>query len=214
MAYVPQHNHVAYRCPECGDMIYGLVSPVMLASGMLRLKCSCGKSALDVSKTNDGKIRISAPCVYCRQNHSYVLSDSIFFERDIFLLNCPYSNMDIAFVGEKEKIDEAAVENEKALRKIITDMDGETLADIQPTDMSDEEILPDAAVYDCIRFIVKDLEAEGAVDCPCHGGSYDLRYAPDGIQVYCTDCGATYTFKCATPTMAEEYLGTEKITLA
>lgn len=213
MANIPAHAHIAYRCPECGDMIYGLVGEFALKANMMRLKCSCGKSALDISSTADKKIRLSVPCVYCRQNHSYVLSYGIFFERDIFFLNCPYSNMDIAFLGDKEKIDDAAAENEKTLRRLIDDIGAQTLSDIQPEDIPDDEILPDAAVYDCIRFIVKDLEAEGEIDCPCHSGRYDLRYAPDGIQVFCPDCGATYTFKCATPSMAEEYLSVKNVKL-
>ena len=40
-------------------------------------------------------------------------------------------------------------------------------------DMTEGEILPDPAVYDTLRFVVKDLEAEGKIDCPCHSGCYD-----------------------------------------
>ena len=106
----PGQTHVAYRCPDCGTVIYGFVGKFALSAGFLRLKCSCGKSAMDISVTYDGKVRLSVPCLFCKQNHNFVVSQSIFFERDLFLLNCPYANMDIAFIGEKEKIDSALAE--------------------------------------------------------------------------------------------------------
>ena len=91
--------------------------------------------------------------------------------------------------------------------------EAEELSDIQPQDMNDDEILPDPAVYDTVRFIVKDLEAEGKVDCPCHEGTYELRFCDEGIQVYCEKCGATYTFHASSPSVTEEYLSLDSITL-
>ena len=213
MARIARHTHIAYRCPDCGSVIFGLVGEFALSADMLRLKCSCEKSALDITLTNDKKLRLSVPCVFCKQNHNFVVSQSIFFDKELFLLNCPYASMDIGFIGKKEEIDRAAEENGRALKKLISDIGAQTLEDIQPMDLNDDEILPDPAVYDCIRLIVKELEAEGQVDCPCHSGSYDLRFCDEGIQVYCTDCGATYTFNCTTPSMAEEYIGTKELKL-
>ena len=213
MAHIPKHTHIAYRCPECGTMIFGLVGEFALSSSMLRLKCSCGKSNLDITVTNDKKLRLSVPCVFCKQNHNFVVSSSIFFGKDLFLLNCPYASMDIGFIGEKEKLDEATKENEKQLAKLISDMGAEALGDIQPQDLEDDEILPDPAAYDLIRFLVKDLEGAGGIDCPCHEGPYDIRYAPEGIEAYCEGCGATYLFSCASLSAAEEYLGLDAIEL-
>ena len=213
MAIIPKITHIAYRCPDCGTMVFGLVGQYALNAGMLRLKCTCEKSTLDVSLTNDKKVRLSVPCTFCKDNHNFVLSQNIFFERDIFYLNCPYANMDIGFIGEKEKLDAAIEENTKMLTKLISDIGAQTLEDIQPMDMDEDEILPDATVYDLIRFVVKDLEAEGRIDCPCHSGSYDLRFAPGGIQAYCPDCGATYLFSCESASAAEEYLNVSEITL-
>lgn len=208
----PKHNHIAFRCPECGDLILGLVGESALSLNM-RLKCTCGGSALDITPTTDKKIKLSVPCVLCKDNHTYTISPSILLERDIFKLNCPYANVDIAYVGDSDSISAAADETVKKLSEMMSSLGAESLEDIQPQEMSADEIVPDAQVYDVIRFIVKDLEAEGEVDCPCHSGSYDLRYAPGGIQVYCTDCGATYNFSCETVSMAEEYLTMSKIEL-
>ncbi len=213
MAKIARHTHIAYRCPECGTMTLGLVGEFALSANMLRLKCNCDKSALTITLTNDKKLRLSVPCVFCRDNHNFVLSQSVFFDQDLFLLNCPYSAMDIGFIGKKEKIDEATEENAKKLEKLINDMGCRDLKDIQPMDMDEEDILPDASVYDTIRLLVKDMEAEQTIDCPCHSGCYDLRYAPGGIQVYCPECGASHLFNCVSAAATEEYLSITELKL-
>ena len=214
MVITPKQRQIAYRCPECGNAIFGLIGKFALKANLLRIKCDCDKSsALDISNTNDGKIRLSVPCLFCKQNHSYVVSESIFFDRDKFLLNCPYTGMDIAFIGDEESVIAELDRTGRELDRLLADLEAQELSDIQPQEMNDDEILPDPAVYDTVRFIVKDLEAEGRVDCPCHDGKYELRFCDEGVQVYCERCGATYTFHATTPSVTEEYLSLDHITL-
>ena len=214
MVITPKETHIAYRCPSCGDLIYGFVGKFALAAGMVRLKCSCGESYLDATATQDGKMRLSVPCLFCKQNHNYTVSQSIFFGRDIFLLNCPYSNMDICFIGDKEKCDAEADRTGKELQRLLLDLEAEELKDIQPQDVDEEEVLPDPTVYDAIRFLIKELEADGKIDCPCHSGSYDLRFCKEGIQVYCPTCGTTHTFNTEAVAASEEYLDIDSLYLS
>lgn len=213
MANTKTPTYIAYRCPECGSVIFGLVGEFALDCKMLRLKCDCGGSSLDFSTTADKKIKLSVPCVLCKENHSYVISPSVFFGRDVFSFNCPYANLDIAFVGSKERIDELAKKSEDELRRIITGLGAEELSDIQPVDMDDDEILAEPEAYDIIRFVLKNLEDEGRADCPCHSGCYDLRYAPGGIQIFCPECQATKFLPCHTATGAEQYVDLDSIIL-
>lgn len=206
-------THIAYRCPECGSTIYGFVGRFALSANLLRIKCSCGRSALDVNVTSDNKIRLSVPCIFCRQNHSFVVSQSIFFGRDKFLLNCPYANMDICFIGSKDKIDEEIDRSGRELERLLQDLEAESIKDMQPSDVDEDEVLPDPTVYDAIRFLVKELEAEEKIDCPCHRGSYELRFSPRGIEVYCPDCGASYKFKTEAQSASEEYLTVDSLIL-
>ena len=189
------NTHIAFRCPECGEAIYGFVGKFALKANLIRLKCTCGKSALDISLTNDGRVRLSVPCIFCKQNHNFVVSDGIFFGRDKFLLNCPYANMDICFLGSKENVDDELSHSADELKALLASFEAENISDIQPTDMDEDEILPDATVYDTVRFIMKELEADGKIDCPCHSGEYDLRFTKDGIEEeyivyvgYCPTC--------------------------
>lgn len=214
MILKPKQRNIAYRCPECGTTILGLVGKFALKANMLRLKCSCDKSSsLDINITNDGKIRLSVPCLFCKQNHSYVVSEPVFFDRDLFLLNCPYTGMDIAFIGEEEKISTELKRTEEEIGRLMASFEAEELSDIQPEEMREDEILPDPAVYDTLRFVVKDLEAEGRVKCLCDNGSYDLRFTDEGVEVYCERCGGSYLFRATTPAIAEEYLDTNELKL-
>ena len=213
MAFIPKQRNIAYRCPGCGSAVIGLVGKFALHANMLRLKCSCGdEQSLDITMS-DGKVRLSVPCLFCRQNHSYVVSEALFFENDRFLLNCPYSNMDIAFIGDEETVKQELDRTEAELNMLMKNLEAEELSDIQPEDMPEVEILPDPAVYDTLRFVVKDLEAEGKLNCPCGKGPYDLRFTDGGMQVWCESCGATYDFNATSPTMAEEYLDLDEIGL-
>ena len=213
MAFIPKQRNIAYRCPGCGSAVIGLVGKFALHANMLRLKCSCGdEQSLDITMS-DGKVRLSVPCLFCRQNHSYVVSEALFFENDRFLLNCPYSKMDIAIIGDEETVKQELERTEAELNMLMKNLEAEELSDIQPEDMPEAEILPDPAVYDTLRFVVKDLEAEGKLNCPCGKGPYDLRFTDGGMQVWCESCGATYDFSATSPTMAEEYLDLDEIKL-
>ncbi len=214
MILKPKQRNIAYRCPECASSIFGIVGKFALSANMLRLKCSCDKpSALDINITNDGKIRLSVPCLFCKQNHNYVVSEAVFFDREKFLLNCPYTGMDIAFIGDEEEINKELKRTEEEITRLMASFEAEELSDIQPQEVGEDEVLPDPAVYDTLRFVVKDLEEEGKISCLCKNGKYDLRFTDEGVEVYCENCGGSYVFKATTPTLAEEYLSVDSLKL-
>lgn len=214
MVIKPKERNIVYRCPDCGSAIFGLVGKFALQANMLRLKCTCPDSlALDINITRDKKIRLSVPCLFCKQNHNYVVSESVFFEHDLFLLNCPYSSMDIAFIGREDKIQAELDRTAKEIEMLLTSVEASELADIQPIDIPESEALPDPAVYDTLKFLVADLSEEGKIKCPCGEGKYDLRFFEKGVEVYCERCGATHAFSATTPTMAEEELSIDSLEL-
>lgn len=214
MAVLPKQRHIAYRCPDCGSAVVGLVGRFALSANMIRLKCSCGSEhSLDMTLSEGEKVRLSTPCLFCKQNHSFTVSETLFFDKDRFLLNCPYAGMDIAFIGDEDIVNGELARTAEELSQLLKNLEAEELADIQPQEMSDEEILPDPAVYDTLRFVVKDLEDEGKVKCPCGNGPYDLRFTAGGMQVWCDSCGATHDFPVTSPSIAEEYLDLDELIL-
>ncbi len=210
-----KHTYIAYRCPHCGFSIYGIVGQFSLAGDLLKIKCQCENgSELTVNYTSDKKLRISVPCLFCGQNHNYVVSQNVFFGGELFLLACPYTNMDICFIGPKDQVDEAVSQSEKDLNTLFEEWQISSLEELRAGTRQDpDKIITDTQIYDIVRFLVRELEADNAIDCPCHSGSYDFDMSEDGIVVFCPHCGAEYIFPNDSVAAAEEFLKCDHLTL-
>ena len=90
---------VAYRCPSCGAGVMSLVGAFALSADMIRLKCSCGGSEMTIVYTKDRSIRLTVPCLFCTTPHHYTLGDKLFFGRELFAFGCPYTGLDICYIG-------------------------------------------------------------------------------------------------------------------
>ncbi len=209
----PMRNQIAYRCPKCGVATVGFLGGLAAVSDMLRLKCDCGESALDIRGQKDGLIHLSVPCVYCADNHGFNIGKELAFCEQTLKLPCPYSGMDIVFIGEAESISQELTRSAEELTRIMMSLEAEELSDIQPQDMGENESPPDPAIFDTLNLVVRDLEAEGKIKCPCDNGEYELRFCDEGMQVYCTHCGSTYTFHARSASLAEQYLTLDSIKL-
>lgn len=208
-----KRTQIAYRCPECAVMTVGFLGGLSSVSDMLRLKCSCGDSSLDIKKQPDGKINLSAPCVYCKSNHSYVVSPEIMIRDELTRFNCPYSGMGIVFIGNEDDVKAQTEQSAEELSRIMTSLEAEDVSDIQPEDVDEDAAAPDPAIFDTFNFLLRDLESEGAVKCPCPDGEYDLRFTDEGMQIHCKRCGASRDFYAKTAAAAEEYLTLDEIIL-
>lgn len=208
-----RRTQIAYRCPECGVATVGFLGGLGAVSDMLRLKCECGGSALDIKRTNDGKLHLSVPCVYCKDQHGFNLSAQTLTRDTTLRLSCPYSGIDILFVSDEEGMKGELERSANELGRVMQAMEADELSDIQPHDVAEDACPPDPAIYDTLNFVLRDLEAEGAVKCPCGKGGYGLRFCDEGMQVYCESCGASYVFKAKSNAVAEEYLNISEITL-
>ncbi len=206
---VPQkQTHIAYRCPHCNLTVFGFVGKFALAADMLKLKCPCGKSELMLTYTQEKKIRLTVPCLFCASEHQYTVSQNLFFERDLFLLNCSYTNMDICFIGEKDKIDDALAQNEKELHRLLETLGLSSMEELrgETGEEDDTPYLNDAQIYDIIRFLIADLSEEGEISCPCGSGQYDCEVVSGGIRVFCPECGAEHVFRAESVGDAQEFL--------
>lgn len=211
-----KQTHIAYHCPHCGMAVLGYVGEFALAADMIKLKCDCGKSELSVTYTNDKKIRLAVPCLFCENPHHFVVSQKVFFERELFLLGCPYTGVDMCFIGKPEPLQKALNDSAKALNELF-EQNGITLpaarGEAEVDENEERDVFPDEQIYDIIHFLVRDLEADGAISCPCGKGPYETEIMAGGIRVFCADCGAEYFFPTVSVTQAQEFLNTDKIKL-
>jgi hypothetical protein len=95
MVLEPKQTTVAYRCPHCGAGVMSAVGLFNLTADMVKLKCSCGESEMSVVYGKDGKVRFTVPCILCPTPHTFTVSSSLFFGKELFVLPCPYSDINI-----------------------------------------------------------------------------------------------------------------------
>lgn len=193
---------VAYRCPECGGGVISLVGLFSLSADMIKLKCSCKKSDMQiVYRREENQMRLTIPCIFCRKPHTYNISSSMFFSKDIFLLPCPYSDINIGFVGEENRVKAELARTELELLDMLEE---NGITDFKSLH-GDEQDMPDPQVLDVISYIVGDLDAEGKIFCKCYpegreplcdgeldrpDSEYEIAVTDEGVEVSCAKCGA------------------------
>lgn len=195
---------IAYRCPSCGAGIMSAVDVFALGAPMVKLKCDCGESEMTVVKQSDGKIKLTVPCLFCPKPHSFVLSPEIFFGKDEFFLNCPYSDMDIGFIGELDYVKANLARSELELMDLMEKNGISDLGAFRRANEESEDEALDSELTQSVLFVLSELEAEGKIFCSCEPAKdgtvdeekYGFEISSDGVTVKCRDCGA----KCVIPT--------------
>ena len=191
---------VAYRCPSCGSAVLSAVGLFTLSGSadLVKLKCSCGKSEMTIAYGKDGKIRLNIPCFACAKPHSFTLSSQVFFGRDLFVLPCPYTDFNIAAIGE---INQVKAEMARSELELLDFLEKSGIKDPERL-RAEEKALPDPQIAEIVSFVIRDLDEEGKIYCKCHPkdaepegeaegkGTYDVEIREDGILVRCRKCGA------------------------
>ena len=191
---------LAYRCPVCGKFIFGMVGLFTLTGDLIKLKCDCGGSDMKIAYAADGKLRLTVPCLFCPDPHTYVLSADAFFERELLALTCTYSNLDVCFIGKREAVSEAATEADRELLELLEDSGFDDLesflagrAQLNGEDNVDADYRIDyAQIEEIVRFMLVELAEEGDIRCGCSEGDtarYDFEFAGDAVRIFCHTCG-------------------------
>ena len=181
---------LAYRCPHCGAAVTSFVGVFSLSADMIRMKCPCGESDLSVVYTKDKKVRLSVPCFLCPKPHTFTLSSQLFFETDLMAFPCPYSGINIAFVGHEEKVAQAFAEADRELREILQE---EQFSSLSESRHDRSRMFSDPQIMDIIMYVIHELSAEGEIRCKCPNGHghYAVDVLDDCVKITCEDCGAS-----------------------
>lgn len=212
MVLESKQTTIAYRCPHCGAGVISAVGLFSLSADMMKLKCDCGESEMTVVYSNDGKIRLTVPCIFCPKPHNFVVNTSIFFGRELFVLPCPYSDINICMIGDTNKVKAELARTELELLDIL-EKSGVDNFDLLH---SDGKSLPDPQILDIIMFVIRDLEAEGKISCRCGNvgeGEYEVELLENGILVSCSKCGASKIIPTDSYLAANEFLNSDSLRL-
>lgn len=217
---------VAYRCPACGA---GVISPVgifALSGDMVKLKCSCKGSEMSiVHRKENNTVRLTVPCIFCEKPHTFTVKTSLFFSKELFLLPCPYSDINVGFVGEENIVKAELARTELELLDLLEESG---IEDFHSLHGEDEDMITDSQLIDIVTFVIRDLDAEGKIFCSCHPSgreplpdgvedredcTYDVEFTSDGIKVTCTECGDSATIPTDSLLSAHAFLNSEKLVL-
>ena len=220
-----KHTTVAYRCPDCGSGVISLVGLFSLSADMIKLKCTCKESDMQiVYRKSDDQMRLSIPCIFCRKPHTYNVSSNMFFSKDIFLLPCPYSDINIGFVGDENMVKAELARTELELLDMLEE---NGISDFKSLH-GDEEDLPDSQVLDIVSYVVGDLDAEGKIYCKCYpdgrepledgqldreDSEYEVSLSEEGIEVCCAKCGAKKVIPTDSMLTAHAFLNSDFLKL-
>ena len=219
MVLEPQNTTVAYRCPHCGGAVYSGVNMFMLTADMLKLKCTCGQSEMSLikSQSDDQKVRLIVPCMFCPKPHQFTLSRTLLFDKELFVLPCPYSDMTICCVGEDNHVRAEMARAELELLKVLEE---NGITDPSVLQQSNEEgasdFPTDPQVREIVMFVISDLDAEGKIRCHCQQPqthTYDVSIEDDGIRVSCGGCGASRWIPTDSSLAAHAFLHCDELDL-
>lgn len=219
---------VAYRCPDCGGGIMTAVGLFNLSADMVKLKCTCGKSELKIIYNRDGTVRLTVPCLICSQPHTFTVNSSLFFSDELFVLPCPYSDINIAFMGEMNQVKAELARTELELLDMLEE---NGITDFSALH-GDEKDLPDPQILDIILFVIDDLDAEGKIYCRCHPdpaeaqsddtdygewneeeSRYEAEITEEGIKLTCRVCGASTVIPTDSMLSAHAFLNADSMHL-
>lgn len=207
---------IAYRCPYCGSGIKSMVGVFALTGAMKKLKCSCGASELTVNQTSDGKLRINVPCLFCGGEHSFAISSKLFFEKELFVYPCPYSAIDLVFIGTEKAVSAALDKSEAELLKLLSEMGIDDLDKLhgELDRLDDEDDKPcDPSIFDAVMFVIQDLIEGGDISCCCDDGDYAVAVSDDHVKVFCRSCGAAKDIPTDSELAAQAFMGVTHLKL-
>ena len=219
---------VAYRCPDCGGGILSAVGLFNLSADMVKLKCTCGKSELKIVYNRDGTVRLTVPCLICSQPHNFTVKSNLFFSDELFVLPCPYSDINICFTGEMNQVKAELARTELELLDMLEE---HGITDFSALH-GDEKDLGDPQIMDIVLFVIDDLDAEGKIFCRCHPdltlgndtsadydewneeeSRYEAEITDDGIKVTCRVCGASRVIPTDSMLSAHAFLNADSLHL-
>ena len=213
-----KNTTLAYRCPHCGAAVLSGINVFSLSAEMLKLKCTCGKSELTVVNAKEDRVRLSVPCLLCRTPHQFTLKRSLFFDKELFCMPCPYTDITLCCVGEENHVKAEMSRSELELLDLLEQnglTDPEQLGEMG---LPGEEHFPtDPQIRDIVMFVIRDMDEEGKIRCRCSASArdrnYDVDILDDGIRVTCRRCEASRLIPTDSGLSAHAFLNSDSLDL-
>lgn len=165
---------------------------------------------MTVEKTNEGKMRLIVPCMVCSTDHSYIISNEVFFDSDIFVIGCSMSGIDICFIGKEKSVEDAILRSNEEIIEMVGDG---SLSSIQNME-KDRSALSDPQITDIIKYVINELADENKIYCGCDdGGDFVCDIYDEHITLRCIKCKRSVDIPTNSVIKAHEFLEIDSLTL-
>ncbi len=188
-----------------------IVGLFALSADMVKLKCDCGNSEMSVIYSKDGKVRFTVPCILCPNPHNYTVSSNVFFNKELFVLPCPYSGVNIAMMGDTNKVKAELARTELELLDMLEKSGIDSFDRLRG-----EESLADPQVIEIITYVIRELDGEGKIHCNCKGDEereFEIEFLPRSLRISCKACGASKEISTESLIDAHEFLNADSLIL-
>lgn len=206
---------VAYRCPCCGKAVLSMVGVFSLSADMLKIKCECGGSEMIITTGSDGKVRLTFPCIVCPNPHTYLISKNILFSENLFVIPCSYSGIDIAFLGDPQKVSDALEKQAEYLNSLLEASGLNSFEQLKEDEKWDDTSY--SQVEDVIRFMLCELDDEGKISCQCQEDGeipyYNFQILSERVRIFCECCNSDIELPLGSLTDAEQFLRIDNLEL-
>ncbi|MBR3422869.1 MAG: hypothetical protein IKG80_00095, partial [Clostridia bacterium] len=130
---------------------------------------------------------------------------------DALSLACPYSGVDICFIGGEDAVTKRAEESDRELADLLGDVNYTDF----PTEGNEKRELSDPQVLDIVTYVIDELRDEGALFCGCpDGGDYEVKIGDAEVTVRCRKCGRLAHIPADSVSAAHAFLEIDRLTLS
>lgn len=111
---------VAVRCMDCGSFhIENITLFNLYKSDMYGIRCDCGKDIIRLKSKECKTFHVYIPCEICNKEHIFTFTSKQVLTRKMRILDCPTSGAELAFIGNRELVEEVVTKYEKDIQELI-----------------------------------------------------------------------------------------------
>jgi hypothetical protein len=181
---------VAIYCHKCLKIEYKDLSLFQIKKeGSETIFCGCGAPIAKFYCKNHKLIYFKINCSLCEESHIFTFTFKQLFQTAMQELACPHAEVEIAFLGQMDKI-EAYLNEMMELQEDKTESNDE------------EDYFQNPGIMYHVLDRLYELAEVGNLSCSCKKNHVEIEVFPDRLELRCQYCNAFTVFMTKT---AEDY---------
>jgi len=192
---------ILFKCPCCGERVKGKADIFRFSGGSdYLLSCPEGGPSLLARLRDDGRVKVTVPCIICEGQHTFHLPKSVFFTEEIFVLSCAASDIDICVLGAEDKAENEYEQIDADISELIYEDAMDCLIDSNPYKM---EIIKR----------LNQMAEERRIVCECGCDDLEFRLTDESVDIRCSRCSALLSIPAVDEPDYYDVLGTDEYVL-